>query len=287
MLRQLIVNADDYGTTPGVSRGILRAHSEGIVTSTSVMINMPAAAEWTRRAVEEAPDLGLGLHFTLTAGPPVSDQADVGSLVGSDGSFLPRQTIAMNAHRLDRAQVEREMRAQIEAFTRIAGRAPDHLDSHHHITYVSPPLAQLTITLAAELGVPIRNPLPTHEDIPALAAWIDRQVGYAPGEAYVAELANILGAMTSSAGVRTPDAFVAAFYGDRATLGDLLLVLLDLPEGISELMCHPGEVDDELRAKSGYLDQRETELAALTAPSTREVLNTEFIQLLNFGDLQG
>ena len=63
MLRQIIVNADDFGYTPGVSQGILEAHLNGIVTSTSVMVNMPAAEQWVKTALKEAPDLGLGLHL--------------------------------------------------------------------------------------------------------------------------------------------------------------------------------------------------------------------------------
>ena len=83
-----------------------------------------------------------------------------------------------------------------------------------------------------------------------------------------------------------PDAFIPNFYGEKAVLGELLLMLLDMPEGVSELMCHPGEVDDTLRAQSSYSDRRQDELDALTHPSVREVIQSEFIQLVNFAAIK-
>lgn len=287
MLRQLIVNADDYGYTPGTSRGILRGHQEGIVTSTSVMVNMPAAVEWVPKAVGEAPDLGLGLHINLTAGAPVSLPGDVPDLVAPGGGFYPRDTLIGLMPGLDITQVEREMLAQVARFEEIAGRLPDHLDSHHHITYLNPPIIKLMVKLAHELDIPIRNPLPGDpENTEQVAAKIAALVGIAPDRAYLEEMVDIIRGYVSSAGVRMPDRLNVEFFGETATLGDLLLILLDTPEGVTELMSHPGEVDDELRASSGYLESREAELAALTHPGAREVVNSEFIQLINFGDLK-
>lgn len=286
MLRQLIVNADDFGRTPGVSQGIIRAHQEGIVTSTTVMVNMPAAEEWVRRAAEEAPELGIGLHLNLTAGQPVSAPGDVPDLVTASGGFHSKDALLARLPTLDVTQVEREMLAQVARFQEIAGHLPDHLDSHHHITYLSPPTVKLMVKLARELDIPIRNPLPAPADDPEhVVRSLERVVGGLPNRAYVEEMIDIIRGYTRQAGVRMPDQLNADFYGERAILGDLLLILLDLPEGITELMCHPGEVDDALRAVSGYAEERGMELAALTHPSTREVINTEFIQLLNFGDV--
>src|SRR5262245_24357839 len=89
--RYLIVNADDYGLSPGLNAGVLAAHREGLVTSTSLMANQPWAAE----AVAAAPDtLGLGLHLNLTAGEPCARAAQVPSLVGADGRFLRLDRLA-------------------------------------------------------------------------------------------------------------------------------------------------------------------------------------------------
>lgn len=284
MLRQLIVNADDYGLTAGVSRGILRAHREGIVTSTSAMVNMPPAEAWLQTALAEAPELGLGLHLNLTQGRPVSQPGDVSDLIRPNGTFHPREALIAQLPTADTTQVEREMLAQVARFEQITGRLPDHLDSHHHITYLSPPVIKLMVKLARELQVPIRNPLPG--DAGQAADYLAWTLSDMFTRAYTEEMVDIINAYISRGDVVTPGRFMPGFFGEQATLGDLLLMLLDVPEGVTELMCHPAEIDDDLRQISNYVEPRQAELEALTHPSAREVINSEFIQLLNFGDLK-
>lgn len=287
MLRQLIVNADDFGHSPGVSRGIIRAHREGIVTSTSVMINMPAAAESIALAKAEAPRLGLGLHLNITSGPPVASPDEIPALLGPDGLFRAQEEVIASLPTLDIRQVERELRAQIAHFEEIVGHKPDHLDSHHHITYLSPPMAALMVQLARELGVPIRRPLPGGPDEVAHGAeMLMEAIGPTISRAYAEEMVETLLSFVRSAGVVMPDHFIGDFYAERAILGELLLMLLDVPEGVTELMCHPGEVDDVLRATSRYVEKREDELRWLTHPSTRELIHSEFIQLITFADIK-
>jgi len=97
---------------------------------------------------------------------------------------------------------------------------------------------------------------------------------------------RILRGFTRSSGIAMPEAFIPDFYGSRAILGELLLMLLDVREGVSELMCHPGEVDEVLRSQSSYTDRRQDELDALTHPSVREVIQSEFIQLINYSAIK-
>ncbi len=287
MLRQLIVNADDFGYTPGVSQGIIQAHREGIVTSTSVMINMPSAAEWVVRAKAEAPQIGLGLHLTLTAGPPASPPDEVPALLRPDGTFRRQSDLVASLPTVNLEQVERELRAQIARFTEIVGHPPDHLDSHHHVTYFSPPLAALMFRLAQELDVPIRRAFPGGPDEFDRAAdfMIGATVG-TPGRAFAEEMVEVIHGLEKQSAVRMPDYFVTEFYDQGATLGDLLLILVHLPEGVTELMCHPAVVDVALRNTSSYTDRRADELKWLTHESTREVIRTEFIQLITFTDLK-
>ena len=84
---RLIVNADDYGRTPGVSRGIRQAHLRGIVTSTTAMMNMPAIEEDLQAALEETPELGLGVHLVLTCGAPLSPSGRVSTIAGGMRRF--------------------------------------------------------------------------------------------------------------------------------------------------------------------------------------------------------
>jgi len=283
MLKQLIVNADDFGYTPGVTSGILAAHVKGIVTSTSVMVNMPHAAQSIQRAKNEAPQLGLGLHLTLTAGRPLLDPVQIPTLVGTSGTFKTRAELVPNLHSVDVGEVEAELRAQIAAFSRMAGHPPDHLDSHHHITYLTPPLLALTMKIAGELGVPIRRPVPG--DVEKSASMLT-DLGIAVNADMAWELSNTLVKMTETAQVRMPDRLIVDFYGQHVILGDLLNLLMELDEGVAEIMCHPAEVDPLLEEQSSYSAQRAKELETLIHPSAREVCNAQFIQLINFSDLR-
>lgn len=282
MSRYLIVNADDFGYTPGTSKGIIKAHKQGIVTSTSVMVNMPAAAESVKLALKEAPFLGLGLHLNITAGVPVLPLEEIPDLVNEQGAFDKKQTVVERLPVIDMEQVEQELRAQVTAFSRMAGRPPDHLDSHHHITYLSPPMGALMIELSRDLGVPIRKPFPADE---AVAAQLLKEFASLPNDAVAEEMINVLTYFFKEPGLMTTDGFIGEFFGERIALGDLLNFIIDIPEGYTELMCHPAEVDDDLVNTSNYAEPRAKELAALTHPSLREMMITQGITLKTFGDL--
>ena len=129
-MRRIIVNADDFGLCGDVTRGILDAHRNGQVSSTTLMVNMPG----TEEAVEVArqhPNLGVGLHFNLTEGRPLTD---VPSLVDSDGRFLLRGDLLRRGLRraIDPADVRREFVAQLKRIHDL-GIAPTHVDSHQHV----------------------------------------------------------------------------------------------------------------------------------------------------------
>jgi len=141
--RILIVNADDFGLSPGVNRGIVEAHRHGIVTSTSAMVR-PAAAIESAQLARELPHLSVGLHVVL------------GEWVYHLGEWQTRyEVVPLSA---GPALVESEVRRQVAAFIEIFGRPPTHLDSHQHL-HRHEPLRSIMRRLAAELGVPLR-----HED---------------------------------------------------------------------------------------------------------------------------
>src|SRR6185295_3930581 len=122
--RTLIVNADDFGLTPGVSRGILEAGAKGIVTSTTVLVNRPTDPDLIARL--EASGLGAGLHLNLTLGTPISNPRRVPSLVDGEGRFIrdPREA----ASRADKDEARIELGNQIDVFRALMGRFPTHLD---------------------------------------------------------------------------------------------------------------------------------------------------------------
>jgi predicted glycoside hydrolase/deacetylase ChbG (UPF0249 family) len=246
-MRRLIVNADDFGLTPGVSEGILRAHRHGIVTSTTAMVNRPIAPDLARRACDAG--IGIGLHVNLTLGAPLSGGR---SLVDQGGSFVRDARRA--AARAEPRDVEAEVAAQIDRFQRLFGRPPTHLDTHHHVGLYTP-VAQVVLDAAKRLGVPVRS-----QDQAARARAI-------------------------TAGLRTPDHFRGESGPDGYwSLARTLEQLRSLAAGTTEFMSHPGLFDDEL-GFSRYGRQREIEMIGLGTPAARAAAAGLGIRLSHFGEL--
>ncbi len=155
---RLIVNADDYGHTAGVSAGIRAAHLHGMVTSTTAMMNRPNAVQALPLAIQTCPNLGIGLHLVLTSGRPLLSPEKISSLVQPDGSFFSQAGLIEWLEQIDLDEVRAEWHAQLELFIRVAGRLPDHLDSHHHASYFTPGLFERMLVLAEECHCPIRKP---------------------------------------------------------------------------------------------------------------------------------
>lgn len=284
-MKRLIVNADDFGRTPGVNQGIIDAHRKGIVTSTTIMINYPDALAGLELAAAQAPHLGIGLHLNLTSGHPVSDAASVPSLVTSQGTFHHIGQWGSAAAQFVPAEIDRELRAQFDRFVALAGRLPDHLDAHHHATYMHPAALKTMLALAADHHLPMRHgrlDAPADEAVRALRGFIP-----AMSDATAYDLVGQLkGVLDDGADPWWPARLDTGFFGEHATLGDLLVILTTLPDdSLTELMCHPGYVDEAL-GTSGYRDERAAEVNHLTHPATRECVQAEDIQLITFADVQ-
>ena len=247
MSRRLIVNADDWGLTRGVSEGILAAHGHGIVTSTTVLATADLDRELVARLRDSA--LGVGLHVNLTLGAPLTRGK---SLVDGGGRFVrdARQAAARASARDVRAEVE----AQVEKFRKVFRRAPTHLDSHHHVG-LHPPVREVVLDVARALGIPVRS-----QDAAARSR-------------------------ARSAGLRTPDHFFGesgpgAYWSPATTLRSLRA----LPPGLSEFMTHPGWFDADL-AYSRYGRQRETEMIGLGTPSARAAAAALGVTLCTFAEI--
>ncbi|TAK27932.1 MAG: ChbG/HpnK family deacetylase [Chloroflexota bacterium] len=275
MAKQLIVTADDFGLSPGVNTGIVTAHTTGIVTGTSLMVNMPFARDAMRLAAD-APGLAVGLHLNLTSGVPLTRARH---LIDGQGHFLslPRVAAAVtfDARAVRDARVEWE--AQAEAFLSMRSQVAA-VDSHHHL-HTHPRLLDAALTLARELGAPLRWPL----DGCHLAAsdWLDAK-------------ASLLTALTvlqrvrlRRKGVLSTDHFCGLYLmGERFTPANLQRVIEGLRTGYTELMCHPAQVDDELRRITSYAEPRAWEMAALTSPALRASLTASGVELATWNDLK-
>lgn len=148
---QIIINADDFGYSRSVNYGIIDAHTEGVLTSTTLMTNMPGA-EHAYELGKQHPNLGIGVHLTLTCGKPLLKNNH--TLVDADGNFKKLHNYEQKFH-IDQDEVYAEWKAQIETFLS-AGLTPTHLDSHHHVNNLEPILPVFK-RLAHEYQLPVRN----------------------------------------------------------------------------------------------------------------------------------
>lgn len=251
-MRRLIVNADDLGYTPGVSAGIFEAHAQGLVTSTTLMVGRPAAEE-AARDLERFPDLGVGLHVTLTGGgPTVAPPGAVPSLLDAEGRLARYPEVFFPTAEPEEVLIE--VRAQLDRFRRLTGRQPTHLDSHHH-SHRLPVVLEALVAVALDAGLPVRSSSPQ------------------------------VGERLRQAGVPTTDAFVESFFGEGATLENLVAILDGLGPGVTELMCHPAHIDEALRRSSSYVDDRARELEVLTSAPAEEKVRKLDLSLGHFGSI--
>ncbi len=247
-MKRLVVTGDDFGLSSGVVAGVGAAHNDGILTSASLMVNAPAAGEAFRLAVQR-PSLAVGLHLVLTFGRPVGPAKAVARLLKADGTF---HRLEAGAHRsIPPEGVKNEIEAQVHLFTRQMGRFPSHLDGHHHV-HVLPGVLEGVIKMARDMDIPVRAPDETTRE------------------------------RLRAAGVKTTSAFLDSFYGEGNIEPARLIGILEdsLPDGTTELMCHPAIKDPKLVKLSGYTWERSAELTSLTSAAVRKAIDRLHIHLI-------
>ena len=281
-MRRLIVNADDFGLHAAVNRGILAAHTEGIVSSTSLMAG-GAAFDDAVRIARHCPQLGVGVHLTLVGARPVLPVAEVSSLLDEAGDFYGSYPLFIKRFlrgKIRLAEVKRELAAQIDR-VRMAGIQPSHLDSHQHL-HVLPGIGGLVLDLARRFSIrAIRIPAEPVAFIGATPA----TVGRLAGRGGLTMLANLFRQHAAAAGIRTSDHFFGMLAGGQLTEPALLAILRRLPPGDSELMTHPGFADESLADAFRWDYQWDAERQALTAPAVRALLAERQIRLISFREL--
>lgn len=284
MTRQLILNADDFGLTKGVNDGIIRAHREGILTSATLMANGDAFAH----AVEQAlgnPSLGVGCHLVLVGGKAVAPPHEIPSLADSGGRLpasLGALVARVSAGRIRRADIERELRAQIEKI-QCAGISPTHLDTHKH-THAHPRVLDALGRVAQEFGITrIRKPIERLRD-----SW----AGKAPvGQLVAASAARTISrkfrALSLKYGLRSPENFLGLASTGGVSAAALRRLIDTLPEGQTEIMLHPGICDaDLIQTGTRLRKERELEMNALVDPDVKRAVVAKGIQLITYRELR-
>jgi chitin disaccharide deacetylase len=287
-MKNLILNADDFGLTKGVNEAIVRAHRDGILTSATLMANMPAFEDAVERA-RENPSLGIGVHLVLLGGRPITRPEEVASLVDENGEFprsLATFVAKVTSGLIRQEHIETELRSQIEK-VRASGIEPSHVDTHKH-THAHPKVMESVARVARECRVMrVRKPFEDLRD-----SWTSTRDNRS---AAVPQLAAATAARVASRsfeaicrryGLRSPDRFLGLATTGGISAAVLRSLIDTVSEGTTEIMLHPGICDADLAQTGSRLQmQRQTELDALLAPELKGVLDERGIRLISYREV--
>lgn len=246
----LIINADDFGYSSGINYGIIHSYQKGILSSTTMLANMPGFAEGVELA-KENPGLGIGVHLTLTCGRPL--RSDVNSLVDSDGNFK-KLAFYEQSFQINLNELYKEWKQQIETIIH-NGIQPTHLDSHHHVNSL-PLISDVFVRLAREYDLPVRNNFQVPDDLVTtkrFTSTID-SIGHVKEIWKAMEFRNVL---------QDCKAF-----------------------GTVEAMCHPGYVDHTLIKTSSLREYRTVMVTELQRDDYAEKLKNNNVTLGTYRDLK-
>ncbi|MBV9212120.1 MAG: ChbG/HpnK family deacetylase [Actinobacteria bacterium] len=288
--KRLLVNADGYGFTRGLNRGIEEVLENGVVRSISVNANFDAAWD-LKDLVARHPDVSVGVHLNPVVGRPIADPADVPTLVDTEGyfhwdDFTPR----LQRGAIDLAELAREMGLQIE---RIQGmvQTVTHLDGHQD-RHVWPKFFGVFLDLADRYGI---ERMRTHARLVGMEyerrrTWAARYYATNPRRAAVQLFGRYLMGKARRRGLRMCDRRLTIDATSEHVRSRMLETWIQVaracPSGTNEIVCHPGYVDDDLRrwAKK-TLEQREDERRALGDPRLRAAMEENGIRLITFHDI--
>ncbi|USR64163.1 chitin disaccharide deacetylase [Providencia stuartii] len=251
MASLLIVNADDFGLCEAVNYGIIESHRNGVVNSTSAMMNMPAISHAAKLS-HENPNLAVGMHFVLTAGKPFSSMP-----ILSRNGMLGKWLWDIDINDLPLSEIEQELNLQYRKFIEIFGQKPSHIDSHHHVHMIEG-IFPIVVGFAQEQGVALR---------------VDRQLekNWPPLSYQVA----------------STDCFSSEFYGDEISEA-LFLKIIDEAKAQGhhsiEVMSHPAFIDNAL-LKSNYAYPRLNELEVLTSENLKSQILARGFKVGSYRDI--
>lgn len=283
-MKKIIITADDFGLSPVVNEAILEAHRSGVLTTASLMVGGGAAKDAIGQA-RQVPSLRVGLHLVLVDGSPLLPSQAVPDLLDSSGEFsshLFRTGVKFFFRPGVRQQLEREIRAQFEAFLR-SGLPLDHVNCHHHI-HLHPTVGALILKVGREFGLKAMR-YPYEPVFPSFLASRKALAGKLLSHLFLLPWLALLRNQIRQAGVRSNHFLFGVNDSGNMNLNLVLRFLKYIPRGVTEIYFHPASYrSPELgRTMANYHFQEE--FAALTSPVLRQALRVPDIQCIGFSDL--
>ena len=281
-MKQLIINADDFGLHADVNSGIIQGYKSGCITSTSLMPGGKAFEDAISLSLEN-PQLGVGIHLTLVGASPVCEPCAVSSLVDGEGDLSANYMKFLGRFMSGQVQlddVRKELVAQVKKVVD-TGVAITHLDSHQHM-HIVPGIIDITIDIAKEFGIKaIRIPAEPYLFFGGYPFSSVRMVARA-GLTFLSSLAR---AKVKQAGLVAPDCFFGMLAGGNMQEGFLLNIIGHIPDGISEIMMHPGMNMAALKELYPWNYHWQAELDAVLSKNVIDAIAKQKIRLVSFGVL--
>ncbi|MBC1979400.1 carbohydrate deacetylase [Listeria marthii] len=244
---KLIINADDFGFTRAINYGIIDAHNLGVLTSTTLMVTMPAF-EHAVELSKQTPTLGIGLHLNLTLGKPMTNGA---SLVDETGEMIKPKFITPDYPYVEE-EVYQEFKAQYQRFVQFMKKKPSHLDSHLFSTDIYQAAINAAKRLAEEVGIPLRN----HDT---------------NGFEHVEFMWE------------KPLEIPYGAYENLDYIYDYASSILCYD--YVEIMTHPGYLDSFILENSTFSMPRANELESLISTRMRQFINDNIVELISYHDI--
>lgn len=281
-MKKLIVNADDFGRHEAVNRAVVRGFEQGCITSASIMPNCRAFEDAVEKAAA-CQGLGIGVHLTLVGEKPLLPVEQVASLVGQNGCFYRDYTVFIQRLLLGKirlSEVRHELTAQMEKVRR-SGLRITHVDSHQHM-HVLPGITGIVLALAERFEISALR-------IPRIPVGFTGGYGWnlsqVVGRAGLAALAAGTGIQAAWKKMRQPDHFSGIVAGECVNEDCLAKIIERLKDGVTEVMLHPGDDDERLKAECGWAHGFEAELEAVLSKRIHCLLKKNGVETVNFDAL--
>lgn len=288
MAKRLIINADGFGFTSGNNRGILECLPAGAVRSVSVNANFPAVED-VPTLLRDFPNVSVGIHLDLSVGPCVADVSEIADLVDDRGEFLgPAFRRKAMKGQIPHEQMVRELSAQVERLQAMGAKL-SHWDSHQN-QHLYPPFMRAAIEVARRYGV---SRMRTHDHHLFAAKGCRKLRALAhlathPRRVVVYTAAKMQMRRARAAGMKMADRLISPgiITSLRKFHREFWIELFRcLPQGVSEVYCHPGYPDETLADHATYVDERLEELKVLSDPALADEAGKAGVELITFNDL--
>ena len=280
-MKNLIINADDFGRHELINRAVERAFNSGCLRSATLMAGGVAFDDAVKLA-KKIPGLGVGIHFTLANGNPVLPPAEIPTLVTAEGIFHDNYIIFLKRYfsgKISREEIRSELAAQLEKILR-AGLTLTHFDSHQHLHHV-PGIVKIALDLASSAGIKSMRV--------ADAKLFDgelKNLGQFVGRLGLGSLAKFAGYQARKKNMSMPEHFAGIVAGESVSENFMLKLIENLREGTTEIMLHPGTDNKILQDFCQWDHDFEAELAAVTSPKILSLLEEKNIKAINFSELR-